>query len=37
MKQRLALAQSALEKLCARRGNAWYPIFSSGSTCRLDE
>lgn len=27
MKQRLALAQSALEKLCARRGNAWYPIF----------
>lgn len=27
MKQRLALEQSALEKLCARRGNAWYPIF----------
>ncbi|HCP7476526.1 TPA: glycoside hydrolase family 32 protein [Escherichia coli] len=27
MKQRLALAQSDLEKLCARRGNAWYPIF----------
>lgn len=27
MKQRLALAQSALEKLCARRGNTWYPIF----------
>ncbi|MEW3368330.1 glycoside hydrolase family 32 protein [Escherichia coli] len=27
MKQHLALAQSALEKLCARRGNAWYPIF----------
>lgn len=27
MKQRLALAQSALEKLCARRGNARYPIF----------
>ncbi|WP_275679846.1 glycoside hydrolase family 32 protein [Escherichia coli] len=27
MKQRLALAQSALEKLCARRGNARYQIF----------
>ncbi len=27
MKQRLALAQSALEKLCARRGNVWYPVF----------
>ena len=27
MKQLLPLAQSALEKLCARRGNAWYPIF----------
>lgn len=27
MKQRLALAQSALEKLCARRGNAWCRFF----------
>ncbi len=27
MKQRLALAQSALEKLCARRGNAGTRFF----------
>ena len=36
MKQRLALAQSALEKLCARRGNVWYPVFI-WLPCWLDE